>query len=308
MTDWDGRGLPPAARDRLARFGAGGARTSLLPVAGAAGIESVGLSPVGEVMGCIVQNIGWSGWGGCGYYGGFGGRLGGFGAVTQTSGSSSYAGYAPYVDAMYRGYDTAMSRLLEEARGLGADGVVGIRLTVEHLGNGNREFVALGTAVRAHARTRPPVPFTTELAGQDVAKLMHAGWLPVGVAYGISVAIRHDDWATRQQRGWGAGNVEVVGYTELVTHVRADARHQLERRTARFGAEGCVGTRLTMHIWEREPSDNHIDHVAEAVVMGSAVVRFGGRRARREPAAGALSVLPLRPASQRSVRSEGTWQ
>jgi len=46
-------------------------------VPGAVGVESVGLRPVGEVMGCIVQHIGFAGWRGCGYYGGFAGGLGG---------------------------------------------------------------------------------------------------------------------------------------------------------------------------------------------------------------------------------------
>ncbi len=58
VADTDGNWLPDSARHRLARYDAAGLRTSLLPVAGAVGVESVGLSPVGEVMGCIVQYIG----------------------------------------------------------------------------------------------------------------------------------------------------------------------------------------------------------------------------------------------------------
>jgi uncharacterized protein YbjQ (UPF0145 family) len=297
MTDWDGRGLPPVARARLARFGQGSARTSLLSAGGAAGVESVGLTPVGEVMGCIVQHIGWRGWGGCGMY-----AFNTFTPPTITSGAGSrYAGYRPYVDALYRGYDTAMTRLLAEAAAIGADGVVGIRLGVASIGDaadGNREFVALGTAVRAHSRTRPRAPFTTELAGQDIAKLMHNGWMPAGLVYGIAVAIRHDDYATRAQRSWTAGNVEVSGYTELVNHVRADARAQLEQRAARLSADGCVGTRVHMHVRELEPGEGHVDHVAEATVFGNAVVRFG-----REHSTGpVLPVLALRPARSRPAR------
>jgi uncharacterized protein YbjQ (UPF0145 family) len=293
MTDWDGRGLPPAARDRLERFGAGSARTSLLSASGAAGIASVGLSPVGEVMGCIVQQIGWSGWGGCGMY-----AFNTFTPPTLTSGArSSFAGYAPYVDALYRGYDTALGRLVEEARGLGADGVVGIRVNVERMGQGNHEFAAIGTAVRADSRVRPPHPFLTRLDGPDVAALMLAGWMPAGLVYGISVAVRHDDWATQRQSSWGAGNVEVSGYTELVTHVRADARHQLDRRLARLGADGCVGVRSTLNVWHIEPGEGHRDHAAEAVFSGTAITRFRARAS----SAPALSVLPLRALSSRAA-------
>src|SRR3979411_979611 len=70
MTTWDGKGLPPAAEARMRRFQASPVRTSLLSVPAAVSIDAVGLDPVGEVMGCIVEQIGWAGYGGCGYYGG----------------------------------------------------------------------------------------------------------------------------------------------------------------------------------------------------------------------------------------------
>ena len=79
-------------------------------------MTGVGLPPVGEVMGCMVQHVGWQGFGGCGWYGsGFGGWAG----PTVTSGSGArFAGYAPYVDALYRGCDTALGRMV--SRGAGA--------------------------------------------------------------------------------------------------------------------------------------------------------------------------------------------
>ena len=324
MADWDGRGLPPVAAARMARYAAGGPRTSLLSVPGAVGVESVGLRPVGEVMGCIVQHIGFAGWRGCGYYGGFAGGLGGLadrgfgtprafgggipgtvgggiaggvagaGGATVTSSSGGFSGYRPYVDALYRGYGTAITRMLLEARSMAADGVVDVRLRVNHLDSGNREFVALGTAVRAESATRPARLFSTELAGQDVAKLLRAGWVPAGIALGISVAIRHDDWATRRQSSWGAGNVEVAGYTELVSHVRADARQRFHRSVAELGADGAIASELSLRIWEIEPSDGHRDHVAESTMFGTAVARF--HRAAGPPTR-SLTYLPLRDPS-----------
>ena len=58
MADTDGNWLPQSARNRLARYDAAGLKTSLLPVAGAVGIESVGLSPVGQACG---YSGGWPG-------------------------------------------------------------------------------------------------------------------------------------------------------------------------------------------------------------------------------------------------------
>ena len=307
MADWDGHGLPPAAAARMERFGRSGLRTSLLPVAGAAGVEAVGLSPVGEVMGCMVEQIGWQGYRGCGYgygyqYGGYG-YGGGYSTPTVTSGQSGsqYSGYKPYVDALYRGYNTALERMVTEAVQVGADGVVGVRLSAQRLGGGNREFVALGTAVRAHAPDRPARPFVTDLPGQDVAKLMTAGWVPVTIGIGISVGVRHDDYRTMAQSSWGAGNVEVTGYTELVTHVRADARHLFEGAVRAAGADGAIVSRMTMHVWSIEPGEGHRDHVCESMVFGTTVARF-----HREEAAptSALTILPLRPRTQPSGRTE----
>jgi uncharacterized protein YbjQ (UPF0145 family) len=289
MTEWDGQGLPPAAAARMQRFQAGGVRTSLLDVPGVTSVTGVGLPPVGEVMGCMVQHIGWQGFGGCGYYG----PGAGWGLGTVTSGSGArFAGYRPYVDALYGGYDRAIARMVTEAQAMGADGVVGVRLSVEHLGQDNREFVALGTAVRGQGSLHPPRPFVTDLPGADVAKLMHAGWVPVSIAIGIAVAVRHDDYATQSQaRAWGQ-NTEVSGYTELVQHVRADARHAFERHASRAGADGAVVSHMDLHIWEQEPSEGHRDHVAESTVFGTTIARF----ARGPAPTRALIVLPLRRA------------
>lgn len=298
MTTWDGTGLPPAVQARVDRARTSGVRSSLLSVPGHVGIESCGFSPVGEVMGCIVEYIGFQGYGGCGFYGvgygsGYGASAWSGGYATPpvvTSGSGSgWAGFAPYVDALYHGWDTALERMLSEAHQLGGDGVVGVELTERHLGSGNREFMALGTAVRSSGATHVARPFSTTLAGQDVAKLVQSGWMPAAIVVGISVAIRHDDYQTRMSQGAFAPNMEVAGFTELVTAVRADARHQLARRTAHVGAQGAIldsEVRLAVH--ELEAGEGHRDHVAESSVLASALVRF--QRAETLPPSPAMVV------------------
>lgn len=280
-TEWNGQGLPPAAQARMERGRAGGPAASLLGISGQAALEACGYSVVGEVMGCIVQHIGFSGWGGCGYYGmgmagpGMrGGWAANYQAGVRTSSGGGYVGFAPYVDALYRGYDTAVLRMLLECRDLRGDGVVGVRLVQRRLGEDNWEFLAVGTAVRSHGKTRPANLFSTLLPAHDVAKLLHGGWVPAAITIGISLAIRHDDWATIQQaRSWGA-NTEVSGYTDLVNHVRNDARQQFARRTAANGAEGAIMSNMNLDIWEIEPGENHRDHVALSFVEGTAIARF----------------------------------
>ncbi len=290
MTTWDGRGLPPAAAARMARYEQSQVRTSLLSVPAVAALADVGFSPVGEVMGSIVQHIGWAGWGGCGVYG-YGTQYLTPGTVTSGAGAG-FGGYRPYVDALYRGYDTAQRRMLEEARAMRADGVVGTRVTVADMGEGNREFVMLGTAVQAASRARPNDPFTTDLAGEEVAKLLRAGWVPVRFSVGISVGIRHDDYVTqRQTSAWNQANTEIAGYTELVTYVRADARHRFFDKVRVAGADGAVVSGMTLSMWEIEPSEGHRDHVAESTVTGTSIARF---HLAGPAATSSLAVLPLR--------------
>lgn len=276
------------AAERARRAAEGGAWTSLLTAPAAAGLEVAGFDPVGEVMGSIVERISWLGYQGCGAYGWYGA---GGGRTITSSAARGYAGYAPYVQALELGYGTAMSRMITEASTIGADGIVGVRLTQSGLGNNAHEFTAIGTAVRARSRTRPARVFSTHLPGQDAAKLVLAGWMPTDLVFGISVAIRHDDWNTRQQRSWGAGNVEITAYTELITHTRADARAQLRRHVEMTGADGAILSSMSLRTSEVEPAENHTDHVAEATLFGTALVRF--HRPTAAPTR-SLTYLPLR--------------
>lgn len=282
-------GLPQVALDRIARASASGVRTSLLSVPSAVSAHAVGLSPIGEVMGCIVQHVGWQGWAGCGYWGN------GYRQARVTT----FGSYAPYVDSVRHGYDTALQRLSTEAKMLGADGIIDVRITVTHLGNDNHEFVALGSAVRlgdersgqGNIPKSLPEPFLTDLPGADVAKLMLNGWMPTSIVYGIALAIRHDDWQTyAQSRSWM--NTEVSGFTELTNNVRHQARQKVTAHAAAKSAEGVLITGSTMRVWEQEPSDGHRDHLAEARMFGTGIIRFPRPGVKPRPTS--LTFLPLR--------------
>jgi uncharacterized protein YbjQ (UPF0145 family) len=286
MTAWNGAGLPPVAAQRVRRATEGGPWTSLLSAPAAAGLRVAGLEPAGEVMGSMVQQINVVGVGCGNYWPGPGGWVPG----ASVSAPVSRTGFGPYLDALNRGYATALDRMTQEATAIGADGIVGIALTTAPLDSAV-EFTALGTAVRARGPRRPGRVFTTALSGQDVAKLMTAGWVPVDLVYGISVAVRHDDWQSRGQASWGAGNTEVDGYTQLIGHTRADARARLARHIRADGADGAIVSSMGLRMWSVEPSENHRDHVAEASVFGTAISRFA--TTTTAAAARPLTILPL---------------
>src|SRR6185312_5558869 len=99
---------------------------------------------------------------------------------------------------------TAITRMREQAIQVGADGVVDVRLEVEHhLWRGARQVakcIAVGTAVKfdrehaPHALARAPSlcldnghPFDSDLSGSDFVTLLAAGYRPITVAMGNCV-------------------------------------------------------------------------------------------------------------------------
>jgi uncharacterized protein YbjQ (UPF0145 family) len=270
-----------------------------------AALRSAGFEPVGQVLGAAVYNIGYSGGYVCpggwqvGRYGALGGVVA---AQTRVSGSGGMGSFAPLMRSMYEARRTAVSRMTEECLALGGHGVVGVALTFGPFALGGLEFRAIGTAVRGTGAPAPPRPFTSDLSGQDFAKLIMSGWVPVGLAMGISIAARHDDWATMGQARWSAGNVEVGGYTELVNLARHDARVQLRADVARFGADGVVIATSDLRVRHREcPSqENRKDRIAEATMIGTAIARFARGAASAPPEV--LAVLSLDPQRRQAAR------
>ena len=297
-----GSDLPSAAQARMAEIRRSGTWGSALSTEEFAAIRSVGFEPAGQVLGAAVYNLGYTGGYGCpgAWSGGFLGV--GIGAPTQVSGRGGWGSFGPLTQAMYAARRTAISRMVEECAALGGHGIVGVRLSIGAFPAGGLEFKAIGTAVRGQGAAAPPRPFSSDLSGQDFAKLITAGWVPVGLALGISIGIRHDDWATRQARSWGAGNQEVMGYTELVSEARHDARVQLQADVARQGGTGVVIATNDLQIREREcPSqENTRDHIAEATFIGTAIVPFTRRRPAAPP--GSLAILSLDPQRRQAAR------
>jgi uncharacterized protein YbjQ (UPF0145 family) len=309
LTVEPGAGLPPAATARLAEIRQSGTWGSALTADEFASIRSVGFEPAGQVLGAAVYNIGYTGGYGCPAYGrgyGMGGGLmtygGPYTSVTATSGAGNLGSYAPLVRTMYEARRQAIGRMTAECQQLGGDGVVGVRLTIGGFPAGGLEFKAIGTAVRAPGGVPLRQPFTSDLTGQDFAKLILAGWVPVGLVLGIAVGARHDDWTTVNQTRWGSGNTEVSGYTDLVNATRHDARNQLERDVARHGADGVVLQAMELRVGEHEcpVQDGRRDHVAEATIIGTAIAHFGKRRGLE--AAPPLAIMSLDPQRRQAAR------
>ncbi|MFF3210192.1 heavy metal-binding domain-containing protein [Streptomyces sp. NPDC002886] len=280
-------GLPGTLDGAALRSRSGGSWDSSLSVQEFAAVEGAGFDPVGQVLGTAVFAIGYTGLWGCP------------GAWSVTDGvkkpSSAWtASYSQLVRTLYTARRLALSRAVTECRALGGDGIVGVDLRVTEFAAETLEFTALGTAVRARSRVRPREPFTSHLGGQDFARLVHSGWIPTALAFGIAIDTRHDDWRTSRLSRLTAGNQEVDGYTQLVGHVRHKAREQLAEEAARHGGDGVVVDDIGLRVRENEcPSIGYArDVVAEAVLVGTAVARFG--RSARPAGPGPLTIMRLK--------------
>ena len=252
--------LPQDAQQRLTEMrGDEGRRrlfTSDLSVNELALIHEAGFEPVGMVVGSSVYHIGWQ----PAYvsYGGFG-----MGYVYQDQELDTLTA------AKYQARELAMSRMEAEADALGADGIVGVRLTVGEFSWGAdlAEFMAVGTAVRARGasagtgasfRTKFGKPFTSDLSGQEFATLLKAGYRPLGLVMGVSVyAAYQNGYEFQMISGWtygwtgmsgggalGSYNQEVNHFTDAMYATRNLAMGRLQREAQELGAEGIVGMRV----------------------------------------------------------------
>jgi uncharacterized protein YbjQ (UPF0145 family) len=345
-----GEEVPASAEARVAGIRASRTWGSALTSGEFAAIRSVGFEPVGQVFGAAVFGVAYGDGYSCPRTSASSAEAVQVGHSDQLERDGQgpkrdeEGPLGPLVRAMDQARLTAVERLTAECAEVGGDGVVGLRVTRGSYLLGGQEFTAVGTAVRARgeestafsatvgarvavtgssrraksvtatgAAGAEPAPFTSDLSGQDFAKLIMAGWVPAGLALGVAIGACHDDWqTTRQTRRW-SGNREVVGWTDVVNQSRRDARDRLGRDIQRLGAEGAVIAKMQLRVTVREcpAQPGRRDHIVEASILGTAVARFArsdqgppadqgpraGQRPRahhdQDPASPALAVLPL---------------
>jgi len=268
-----------------------------------AAIRSAGFEPVGQVFGAAVHGTGSASGYGCPGAPGPSGGGPPAQSATQVSRRGGAESFGPLVAAMDQARHTAVGRMITECAELGGHGVVGVRVSRGMFPLGGTQFIVIGTAVRAPgvAHGKLAVPFTSDVSGQDFAKLVMTGWVPVGLVLGISIGSRHDDRGTARQARWGSGNAEVAGWTDLVSQSRHDARRQLEGDVKRLGAEGVVIASMEMQVREREcpAMEGRKDHIVEATTIGTAIARFAHTEQQHRKT---LAIMSLDPQRRQAAR------
>ncbi|HEY7896429.1 MAG TPA: heavy metal-binding domain-containing protein [Gemmatimonadaceae bacterium] len=228
--------LPKGAEQRLRAMRGTGDRpaffTSDLSVDEFLLIEHAGFEALGLVLGSCIYHVGfqWQKW-----------------SVSQE---------LPILTrAMYDARELAMTRMEEEADLLGADGIVGVRLVFKQyaMDEGVLEFQAVGTAIRhrEHAgsmRTKDNRPFTSDLSGQDLWKLVRGGYRPVSLAMGACVYhIAHLSFMQALKQV--GRNQEMTIYTEATYAAREMALERMQAEAAQRGGVGVVGARVEESNW-----------------------------------------------------------
>jgi uncharacterized protein YbjQ (UPF0145 family) len=174
--------------------------------------------------------------------------------------------------AMYHARELAMSRMRAEATAMGADGIVGVKLTIKRLEWDEHllEFIAIGTGVvhgEGHKgfRAHDGGPFTSDLSGQDFWSLLHSGYRPVEMVMGscvYHVAHRGMFSALSQTNQ----NVELTNFTSAMYEAREIAIERMQHEAGAAKAEGVVGVDI------HEGSHGWQTHVIEFFAIGTAVL------------------------------------
>lgn len=256
-------GLPQAAVQRLREMrGEGGKAplfTSDLTVNEFLLVKQAGFEPLGLVMGSSIYHIGF-----------------------QMAGTYQNQEMEVLTQAMYHARELAMTRMEEEADVLGADGIVGVRLTVnrQEWGENLAEFMAVGTAIKhaggANYRTVDNRPFTSDLSGQDFWTLMQTGYRPLSLVMGTCVYhVAHQGMMQALKRM--GRNVEMENYTQALYDARELALSRMQAEAETEQAVGIVGTRV------EESSYGWGSHVIEYFAVGTAVKPVDGDHTIQPP-------------------------
>jgi hypothetical protein len=276
--------LPEAASRRFAE----GAFTSGLTVPDFAACLQMGLEPVGFVQGFCVMQWQWYGMGSP--YGTFGnpysGNARGYSETWQCPHGFVSAEHRSWgqnyeqswiEDAWRDGFTSAYERMIEEAKTVGAHGVVGLVDASERLGDiGVLEFRVQGTAVKVKDGAPPAEgrPWTTYLAGQRLAKSVEAGFAPVSIAATVaSVRV----WAYCMTEYLTEGSSANWGYQTPASEIEQMSRahmavRRLARQQLRSGLDGDSLHGASMITTERELGQG--DAELQCIMRGNRVRRF----------------------------------
>lgn len=238
-------------------------------------LSRLGFFPHGLVVGAAVFDAGW-----------------GDGLWNQTR-EVTKVGHA-----MHAARALAVARMRQQAADVNAEGVVGVRLDVEHHvwrgGHLVARFLAIGTAIGFDASRAPDEikqspslrvnghPFTSDLSGQDFVTLLRCGYRPVSLAMGTCVYEIGQMDVAPYLASWSNEEMSVCtrAYMEARETAMQNLTHDLFREVPEGSADaacGIVGMTVT------ESGHASWSNIVEYNAVGTAVAPLRPDDPRRAP-------------------------
>ncbi|MGC8486686.1 MAG: heavy metal-binding domain-containing protein [Clostridia bacterium] len=287
--------LPLEAQDRLRRqAGHELAWTSTLTTSEFLQARALGLTPLGQVMGSSTMHPAFN--------------------AQWLYGVWQNGDIRPLTRALTDARDHALERLRMEADALHAHGVVGVILKVHRpeWGSGLLEFTAMGTAVSLGDVPIPNQIFLGTLSALDTAKLVHAGYIPMDLAFATTAYYVMTTWGAEwSEMSWS--NQEIPDFSRAIYEARDYVVAGMREQARHVGADGVLGAEWTMEIEEIEVDrpavgnygmggygmgmgqSSHRDHIIHLTVTGTAVGKLSAAGAARPHV---LPILSLKDAPE----------
>lgn len=224
-----------------------------------------GYQPLSQVMGSSIYQVGWQ-------------------YMRQYSWNTQAMEMDTLSQAHQRAALLALNRLEQEARLVGAHGVVGVHFTRRSYewGNSLLEYTAIGTAIKLPNQPLPGRPFLSDLSGQEFWTLLQAGYYPAGVVTGYcSYYVALGSRLTQQIQGyWTSGNNQEIGpFTQGLYNARHLAMNRASEMARRQEALGIVGMHIEndRQISEYETENQlgrnkYMDLYIQFSVLGTAII------------------------------------
>jgi uncharacterized protein YbjQ (UPF0145 family) len=188
--------------------------------------------------------------------------------------------YSYYEDAIRGAWTTAVGRLEDEARAIGAHGVLGTFVSQRWLTDGwTLEVELRGTGVRVEDQPALARPFLSTLSMDSFLKLLISGWVPCGIGWGVSAVHVHGYDASPMLTQSPLSNMEMPVPTAAVLLTRERLEAQVRATLAACGAQGGVG--MTLQMDRRSlPCFGREGVLIDGLMLGTGVVRYRQSLAR----------------------------
>ena len=139
-----------------------------------------------------------------------------------------------WTEGHQQGWQTALRRLLQEARVAGANAVLDVKMRTVCLDcKDSMDFTLVGTAVRVADMPPSADPIVATVPTLEFVKLLEADVVPTGIAVGAAYEWL-TDWQRDASQAW-MGNIEARKLSQLWNRVRHRSYSEMRRNAREYG-------------------------------------------------------------------------